>query len=116
MISNFQTASLAPTVEDVYQFLVRKCLFQFKGKECEKKYLIGKDTRDCLLVVLQYTPEQGLYSKWELFGQSGKSLFIESTGRPTKALSDFNKWSDNLSKASKLVNDDIRNVEKFIRG
>jgi hypothetical protein len=119
MIGQYQVRARgeAPTEEMFAEFMVKKHYFSRVGHDLQKMYLIGKNPlREGLFLKVTYTPEQGIFAEWQLFGQGSKNLWVEASARPTKAFKDMVKWADQLKDAAMLLQSDLDTMEKFLRG
>jgi hypothetical protein len=107
----------APTEEEFIEFMVKKHYFTRVGHDVQKMYLIGKHTlRDGMFLKVTYTPDNGLFAEWDLFSQSSRNLWIEPSGRATKAFKDMTKWVDQMKDVAMRLQSDLQVMEKFLRG
>jgi hypothetical protein len=118
MIGKLQVrAGAAPTEEEFIEFMVKKHYFSRVGHDIQKMYLVGKNPlREGLFLKVTYTPERGAFAEWNLFEQGAKNMWVEASGRPTKALKDMMKWADQLKDAAMRLQSDLDVLEKFMRG
>jgi hypothetical protein len=104
------------TREEVEEFLVSKCYFKQNPSYCEKLYPIGRDSlREALMIRASYT-DKGLFVEYIIPGFSSKATFVEPSGRVTRAMTEFSLVLTNLKKASSRVEDDLKDIEKFLKG
>lgn len=119
MIGKLQVRSLAeaPTEEAFIEFMVKKHYFQHVGHDVQKMYFFGKNTlRDGLLLKVTYRPDTGAFVTWNLFEQGSANLWVEPSGRATRAFKDMEKWADMLKDAAMRLQSDIAVIEKFLKG
>lgn len=119
MIGQLQVraAEDAPTEEEFIEFMVKKHFFTRVGHDIQKMYLIGKhQLRDGLLLKITYTPDKGAFAEWNLFAQGSQNLWMEPSGRVTKAYKDMTKWIDQMKDASIRMESDLDVMVKFLRG
>lgn len=100
------------TREEVEEFLVSKCYFKQNPSYCEKLYPIG---REALMIRASYT-DKGLFVEYIVPGFSSKATFVEPSGRVTRAMTEFSLVLTNMKKAASRVEDDLRDIEKFLKG
>lgn len=107
----------SPTEEAFIEFMVKKHYFSRVGHDLQKMYVIGKNPlREGLFLKLTYTPEQGVFASWQLFGQGSDNLWVEPSARATKALKDMVKWADQMKDAAMRLQSDLETIEKFLKG
>lgn len=107
----------APSEEEFIEFMVKKHFFTRVGHDIQKMYLIGKHPlRDGLYLKVTYTPDKGLFAEWDLYSQGSRNLWIEPSGRATKAFKDMGKWVDQMKDAAIRLQSDLDVMDKFLKG
>lgn len=117
MIEQFKIeAKGEPPTTDAFEALLTKWYFNRNGKDWEKSYRVGKSMTECLLVKVNYTPDQGAYINLHLFEFARQGLVVEVTGRPTRMFKDMVDFADKLKDAASMFKSDLNRIEKFLQG
>lgn len=105
-----------PTHESLGEFLVSKNYFKRNGKDFEKMYSLGKDFRECLMLKINYTPGTGAFVSWHLFEIARKGTIIDASGKPTMMFKEFERLAERMKDVSMILKDDLKDIEKFLKG
>lgn len=104
------------TRDQVEEFLVTKCYFRRHPGYCEKLYPVGRDSfREAIMLKASYT-DKGLFVEYIIPGFSSKATFVEPSGRVTRAMTELSLVLANLKKAVARIEDDFKDIEKFLKG